>query len=616
MAIYTATGPSAAEVQAAMDLATGPGDIVAIPAGVGNWTFQVVWNMPVGGQLIGAGTTIIGGGDETDISDDFISSSPLLVLNLQPSGLARVSGITFRSGSATAEKGNGTIQINGPGLLRVDHCNFEGNGTEATAKIVYFGKGIKGVMDQCTATLHGSNAFYFYNGRSGVGETQGNLEFTLPTAFGSDDFFFLEDNAFSGQAITGGWPSYPGRLADGFIGAKVVVRFNNLHNICAYETHPTGNAGDARGQRAVEVYCNVSTTDWVDVGSYGPNEVLADISNGTGRVWGNDANGVYKGMFSFKVTRDSNATYPQQPTPDGWGYAGTAFNGTGSNWDGGTFTGTDTLYGYPALDQPGRGASPSSDLLVGLFPNKTNSRTGTIEWPNQALEPIYIWANVGANVGGWGKSYYNADIRVQPDRDYYQQASGIQTSPTSPFNGTTGTGWGTLANRPTEPVAPGVGYWAIDEGSWNLSESNARGVNMAGASGRFYVANSEGEWEQEYEPYVYPHPLRSTEPAAPSFLSHPQSVSKTVGQNHTFSVSVLGTPYPTFQWRKGGVNISGATSSSLALTDLQTSDAGSYDCVITNTEGTATSDAAVLSVSSGGGSSGSARRRVVCARRR
>ena len=75
----------------------------------------------------------------------------------------------------------------------------------------------------------------------------------------------------------------------------------------------------------------------------------------------------------FKVTRKNNGTYNQQPTPNGWGYAGTEFNGTGSNWDGGTALGTDTTKGYPCLDQPGRG---QGDLITGLFPNKVNSTTG------------------------------------------------------------------------------------------------------------------------------------------------------------------------------------------------------------------------------------------------
>ena len=109
---------------------------------------------------------------------------------------------------------------------------------------------------------------------------------------------------------------------------------------------------------------------------------------------------VYKNIYLFKLTRKNNATYGQIPTPNGWGYAGTEFNGTGSMWDGGTALGTDTTKGYPCLDQPGRG---QGDLLTGGFPNKVNSTTGTISWPNQALEPIYIWNNTGGIVSGMGR---------------------------------------------------------------------------------------------------------------------------------------------------------------------------------------------------------------------
>ena len=55
--------------------------------------------------------------------------------------------------------------------------------------------------------------------------------------------------------------------------------------------------------------------------------------------------------------------------------------------------------GLPCLDQPGRG---QGDLITGGFPIKINSTTGTIYWPNQALEPIYIWNNAGDPVSGWG----------------------------------------------------------------------------------------------------------------------------------------------------------------------------------------------------------------------
>lgn len=85
---------------------------------------------------------------------------------------------------------------------------------------------------------------------------------------------------------------------------------------------------------------------------------------------------------------------------------------------------------------------------------------------------------------------------------------------------------------------------------------------------------------------------------APSIATHPQNADATEGDDVSFTVAVLGNPTPTLQWRKGGVNIPGATASTLNLTNVQSGDAGLYDVVATNTLGNATSNGATLTVSS------------------
>jgi len=82
----------------------------------------------------------------------------------------------------------------------------------------------------------------------------------------------------------------------------------------------------------------------------------------------------------------------------------------------------------------------------------------------------------------------------------------------------------------------------------------------------------------------------------PGFSAHPATQTVTVGANVTFSATATGSPPPALQWRKDTVPLPGKTGSTLNLTPVSLADAGSYDCVATNSEGTATSNAATLTV--------------------
>jgi subtilisin-like proprotein convertase family protein len=83
---------------------------------------------------------------------------------------------------------------------------------------------------------------------------------------------------------------------------------------------------------------------------------------------------------------------------------------------------------------------------------------------------------------------------------------------------------------------------------------------------------------------------------APSIGSQPAPVIACSGQSATFSVTATGSPAPSYQWRKGGNNISGATSASYTIAATTVSDAATYDCVVTNTCGGATSTGASLTI--------------------
>jgi alpha-tubulin suppressor-like RCC1 family protein len=92
--------------------------------------------------------------------------------------------------------------------------------------------------------------------------------------------------------------------------------------------------------------------------------------------------------------------------------------------------------------------------------------------------------------------------------------------------------------------------------------------------------------------------------SAPVVVLQPQSqfAPPGLGVNATFFVTAVGTTPFSYQWRFNGANLPGATGSSLTITNVQTSDAGSYSVLITNSTGPTLSADAVLSTSPAVGS--------------
>ena len=118
---------------------------------------------------------------------------------------------------------------------------------------------------------------------------------------------------------------------------------------------------------------------------------------------------------------------------------------------------------------------------------------------NQALDPIYEADDVQTSSAPTNGTM-GAQLSLLNYRDIYIEASGAQTTSSSPFscNGSNGgTGWGTLANRPTTCTSgcaannPGCAYFATDQ---------------LPAPGILYVWKS-GAWAVQWEAYTYPHPL-------------------------------------------------------------------------------------------------------------
>jgi len=88
----------------------------------------------------------------------------------------------------------------------------------------------------------------------------------------------------------------------------------------------------------------------------------------------------------------------------------------------------------------------------------------------------------------------------------------------------------------------------------------------------------------------------------PAILAGPQSSTNYVGTTAAFSVTASGPGPLTYKWRKNGASlqesgtISGTATPTLTLSNVQLSDAGSYDILVTNPNGVTTSMSAFLTV--------------------
>jgi hypothetical protein len=131
-------------------------------------------------------------------------------------------------------------------------------------------------------------------------------------------------------------------------------------------------------------------------------------------------------------------------------------------------------------------------------------------WDDPVTERVndtYYWVNRKNLTGATNTATEAGHVGDHPliNRDYFNY--------TASFNGTSGVGCGTLANRPAT-CTQGVGYWATNQSCSDLT-------GMVGAhpatpiSGTLYKCTAPNTWTAYFTPLSYPHPLVTGEDPPP-----------------------------------------------------------------------------------------------------
>lgn len=369
------TNGSRSDVQTKIDAATN-GDIICIPSGSYTWDQAVVWaDKDI--LVIGAGsaaTTITS-------SQNFIFF--VHIANVARGGF-RITGLHL-TGSVTeaaVRVSSASIAAVATGRWRIDHNHFDM--TSGYRDAVHIGRGVNyGVIDHNTFDWFGAFVIretFALDSEDGSGDKStwaGNFCAQQPTAFGSDQFVFVEDNTINSYRNDGS-PLWVHDSSNG--GGRIVFRRNAVTGGQFYN-HWT--RGQEIAATAMEIYNNTWVIGSAPLSTFDPQAVFR-IEGGTGLFYNNYSN--YNGGAPFVTLDDRRSGGFGGPVGSEADPGVTWEHCDGTHaWDGNA--GDASAPGWPCLGQIGRGWTSSTSFV--------NLAAGTVEQPS---EPFYLWNN-GTQVG-------------------------------------------------------------------------------------------------------------------------------------------------------------------------------------------------------------------------
>lgn len=219
-----------------------------------------------------------------------------------------------------------------------------------------------------------------------------------------------------------------------------------------------------------------------------------------------------------------------------------------------------------------------------LYCNAGENGTGVA---SPTLNNCILWGNIGEDEGNvfriiWGTpTISNSLVDVADCAGLYNGSGGIVNC-----NG------GMLYNQNPMFVSPASGNFHLNTGSPAIDDGNNPAIAQTGVG--IDLDSLPRIFNSTVDLGVYE--FGSSTGTTPLITQNPQSQTVCEGEDVTFSVSANGAQPLTFQWFRNGSTISGASQNVYSITSATQAIAGNYTCVVTNGEGSSTSQTAVLTV--------------------